>query len=1069
MKAPAFTIFSVMLAGLWIGAVLPAWADETPVVGVLAAATGMTERRGENSAFEPIAMGERILLNDEIRTSDNSRIQILLMDETTFSMGANSTIVIDRFIYDPATRQGQVSAEIKKGVFRFISGRIAKLNPENMKVTAGNAVISIMGTEVIGTIDDDQSTIVLLSGMIDMNSISVGCGGGASRASDCQSSLVRPGFGVALDQEGRFSEPTRFDPEEITAVIQSLDTNPRQKEDQSEEEKEEKPSDDDQAEGDPETKTETETQEPEPDNKDDEDPARSSPAISKDEQQKPEETALPTQASGVDENKNPAPAGDLKVEDEGKTRGASAFDLIVMRSFGIIDDTAKDDEKTAMNDISKEVTTAEKEEIEEDKKSAGEDETNDTKVEDKVTDAVKKLEDEKEESRQAFESNNAPTLSVLGRIDLADTSADDTFSASSDDAEGSDEDGDALSYSVTGMASNTSRSGYTHAASGSFGVLYINQSSGAYVFVPDDTAIEKLTDDTTETFSITVSDSRKSASQTLTIGVTGVNDTPQLSVISSVLFDDTSAADSFSTSSDNLDATDRDDGQSFAYSVIGASADTSRSGYTHSLAGDYGTLYLNASSGAYAYVPSANDIEALTASETGSDSFTLTVSDGAASASQTLTASVTGANDTPVFASVSAPSFTDTQATDSFSNQTGSVSASDVDTGDTVSYTLTGSSAVPDGDPVMGGYDIYRQGTYGRLAINQSSGAYLFVPDATAINARASDTTESFTIGATDGSASSSSALQVSITGVDDAPVINPGSSTQNSATSASGLRVPVSDAEGDTISDTSSGLPAWLSFVVNTDSEATQYYWEVGVNAPAWLNGQKAVTFNARANGLDASAGDVTFVYSCTSDECDNYAMSSDTETPLTVRNSTDINAIHNNGEYTLSGENYWVMSSREYNAMFSGFSGTGQFRNVATENENGGNGTWDFDQTVLVNYSSRSITVNGTITGNSVGILGGETGSFTYTHDIDPDNLLHTGTPYGSADSDGNSNFTMDDFKDQNGVVDVTLTDTLIFSIHSSNSDGYPYNLLIQTDIKEDGSVTNANVTEWRSMEPQ
>src|SRR5262249_53415100 len=41
---------------------------------------------------------------------------------------------------------------------------------------------------------------------------------------------------------------------------------------------------------------------------------------------------------------------------------------------------------------------------------------------------------------------------------------------------------------------------------GNFGTLFLNSSTGAYVYVPDDIAINALTQNTTETFNITISD-----------------------------------------------------------------------------------------------------------------------------------------------------------------------------------------------------------------------------------------------------------------------------------------------------------------------------------------------------------------------------------------------------------------------------------------------------------------------------------------------------------------------------------------------------------------------------------
>ena len=84
---------------------------------------------------------------------------------------------------------------------------------------------------------------------------------------------------------------------------------------------------------------------------------------------------------------------------------------------------------------------------------------------------------------------------------------------------------------------------------------------------------------------------------------------------------------------------------------------------------------MNSSSGAYSYVPNDSAIEGLTSTQT--DSFTMSVSDGTASTNQTLTATVTGANDDPVLGSLSGISVADTSADDSFSATTASLSSSD--------------------------------------------------------------------------------------------------------------------------------------------------------------------------------------------------------------------------------------------------------------------------------------------------------------------------------------------------------------------------------------------------------
>jgi VCBS repeat-containing protein len=90
--------------------------------------------------------------------------------------------------------------------------------------------------------------------------------------------------------------------------------------------------------------------------------------------------------------------------------------------------------------------------------------------------------------------------------------------------------------------------GFTHQKVGSYGTLYLNNSTGVYKYVPDDSAIEGLLKtNRNESFTLTVTDgSGATASQTLTIAITGANDTPTLTAsVTTASYADTAADDSF--------------------------------------------------------------------------------------------------------------------------------------------------------------------------------------------------------------------------------------------------------------------------------------------------------------------------------------------------------------------------------------------------------------------------------------------------------------------------------------------------------------------------------------------
>ena len=64
---------------------------------------------------------------------------------------------------------------------------------------------------------------------------------------------------------------------------------------------------------------------------------------------------------------------------------------------------------------------------------------------------------------------------------------------------------------------------------GPFGTLFVNSATGAYTFVPDNDAINALTEPTAANFTVTVSDGTLSANQTFTIAINGTNDAAVIS------------------------------------------------------------------------------------------------------------------------------------------------------------------------------------------------------------------------------------------------------------------------------------------------------------------------------------------------------------------------------------------------------------------------------------------------------------------------------------------------------------------------------------------------------------
>ena len=107
---------------------------------------------------------ENIYFGDVIKTGAQTNLQILFDDETVFTIGENTEIVINEFIYDPNQNNelNKISAEVMQGSLKVVTGLISKENPENLSITLPTGVLATRGTEVQALVKPGQNDVVVL-------------------------------------------------------------------------------------------------------------------------------------------------------------------------------------------------------------------------------------------------------------------------------------------------------------------------------------------------------------------------------------------------------------------------------------------------------------------------------------------------------------------------------------------------------------------------------------------------------------------------------------------------------------------------------------------------------------------------------------------------------------------------------------------------------------------------------------------------------------------------------------------------------------------------------------------
>lgn len=123
-----------------------ATAAQQQPVGINAVVQNSAQIKRGTSRARAAVVKERVLLNDQVLTGANSRMQIVLLDRSTFTVGANASVAIDRFVYDPARNARASGISVARGAFRFMSGRAAQRPTGPVAIRTPVASIGIRGT-----------------------------------------------------------------------------------------------------------------------------------------------------------------------------------------------------------------------------------------------------------------------------------------------------------------------------------------------------------------------------------------------------------------------------------------------------------------------------------------------------------------------------------------------------------------------------------------------------------------------------------------------------------------------------------------------------------------------------------------------------------------------------------------------------------------------------------------------------------------------------------------------------------------------------------------------------------
>lgn len=138
----------------------PALADK---IGVVGAANPNVKAIGGVAGDRDLKLGDDIFFKETISTNENGKAQLMFVDRSALTVGPNSSILIDEFIYNPADSSGEITMQGTKGAFRFIGGALSKKNAVKIKTPVGTIGIR-GGIALVNIAPDGQTSASFLYG-----------------------------------------------------------------------------------------------------------------------------------------------------------------------------------------------------------------------------------------------------------------------------------------------------------------------------------------------------------------------------------------------------------------------------------------------------------------------------------------------------------------------------------------------------------------------------------------------------------------------------------------------------------------------------------------------------------------------------------------------------------------------------------------------------------------------------------------------------------------------------------------------------------------------------------------
>lgn len=117
-------------------------------VGFVKTATGNAQivTSGQAVTAQP---GTPVQEGSVLRTGPGGALGVTFRDNTVMSFGPDTELTVEEYLYQPTQGRGKLGARMGKGTLNYVSGAIARLQPEAVTVNTPTGTIGVRGTQFL--------------------------------------------------------------------------------------------------------------------------------------------------------------------------------------------------------------------------------------------------------------------------------------------------------------------------------------------------------------------------------------------------------------------------------------------------------------------------------------------------------------------------------------------------------------------------------------------------------------------------------------------------------------------------------------------------------------------------------------------------------------------------------------------------------------------------------------------------------------------------------------------------------------------------------------------------------